>query len=46
MGVKWETKVDKFPDMTKSIETINGKKIQVGVFNGEHRWLAGIHEYG
>lgn len=46
MGVKWKTTVNKIPDMIKSIETINGKKVQVGVFNGEHAWLAGIHEYG
>lgn len=46
MGVKWETKTDKIPDMVKTIETLGGKKIQVGVLEGEQRWLAGVHEYG
>lgn len=25
---------------------MNGKSIEVGCFNGDHAWLAGIHEYG
>lgn len=44
--VKWETKYDNIPNMKRSIETIKGKKINVGVLNGEHAWLAGIHEFG
>ena len=39
MGVKWETKTNKIPEMKRAIETINGKKINVGVLNGEHAWL-------
>lgn len=47
MGVvKWKTKVNKLPKVSKSVESIEGKKVKVGVFNGEHAWLAGIHEYG
>ena len=45
-SVKWKTKKNKIPDMIKSLEVINGKKIEVGVFDGEHAWLAAIHEYG
>ena len=45
-SVKWKTKKNKIPDMVKSIEAINGKKVEVGVFDGEHAWLAAIHEYG
>lgn len=44
--VKWKTTINKFPEMQKNIETLNGKKIQVGVLEGESQWQAGIHEYG
>lgn len=39
MSVKWKTTFNKMPEMQKSIETINNKKIKVGVFSGEHAWL-------
>ncbi len=45
-NIRWNTTVNNIPDMIRSIETINGKQIQVGVFEGENAWLAGIHEYG
>ena len=32
--------------VSKSVETIGGKKVQVGALHGDHAWLAGIHEYG
>lgn len=44
MGVKTQTK-DGFPDVRKTVKTLNGKKIQCGVL-GEQAWLAAIHEYG
>jgi hypothetical protein len=48
MGVKVKTKTKKniIPKLTKEIEALNGKKVQVGVLSGEHQWLAAIHEYG
>lgn len=46
MGVKYKVKKDKFPDVQKSLETLNGRKVTVGCLKGEHAWLAGIHEYG
>lgn len=46
MAVRWRTTINKIPEITARTEAINGKKIKVGVFNGEHAWLAGIHEYG
>lgn len=46
MGIKWKTTVNKMPDMTKSIKTLDGRKVEVGVIEGEHQWLAAIHEYG
>ena len=47
MGVKVKTKINKFPHMEKSLESLNGKKVLVGVLGGgEQSWLAGIHEYG
>ena len=47
MGVEWKTVKDDFPKMEKSIEALNGKKVDVGVLDGgENAWLAAIHEYG
>ena len=44
--VKYKTKLDITKDMLKNISNVNGKRIEVGCFNGDHAWLAGIHEYG
>ncbi len=44
--MKWNTKINKIPSITETMKEINGKKIQVGVLEGESQWLAGIHEYG
>ena len=46
MGIKWKTTVNKMHDMTKSIKKSEGRKVEVGVIEGEHQWLAAIHEYG
>ena len=46
MGVKYKTVFDKLPEVTASVETMNGKKVKVGALKGDHAWLAGIHEYG
>lgn len=32
--------------MIQKAQEINGRSVQVGVFDGDHAWLAGIHEYG
>lgn len=45
-GVKIKTVKDKISEMIKTFESLNGKKVQVGVFDGENAWLARIHEYG
>lgn len=45
-GIKIKTVKDKIPDMIKTFESLSGKKVQVGVFDGENAWLARIHEYG
>lgn len=37
---------NQFPDMQASIAELNGTKINVGCLEGEHAWLASIHEYG
>ncbi len=46
MSVKWTTKTNKLPKMTKSIEALSGKSVKVGALEGNNAWLAGIHEYG
>lgn len=46
MGVKWNTKVNKLPQITMSAESLGGKKVKVGALQGENAWLVGIHEYG
>lgn len=38
MGVRWRTSFDKLPEMAANAERLNGKKVKVGVFNGEHQW--------
>lgn len=46
MGVKYRTDRDNFPAVQKATQALSGKVVKVGVFGGEHEWLAGIHEYG
>lgn len=46
MKVKWIVKKDKFPAMESTIEGLKGRKVIVGALEGDHAWLAGIHEYG
>lgn len=46
MGIKHKTIKNGFPEMKKQIELIDGTAVEVGVLKGEHKWLAGIHEYG
>ena len=43
--VRLRTSKNDFPKMKKSIEDLNGLKLNVGV-GGENGWLASIHEYG
>ncbi len=46
MGVKWTTKKNDFPSMERTLEGLNGRKVNVGCLDGAHAWLAAIHEYG
>lgn len=46
MAVKFKTVKNKFPEMQKRLQALNGKKIEVGCIQGGHTWLAAIHEYG
>jgi hypothetical protein len=46
MAVKFKTTKTIVPDMIKQAELLNGRRVQVGVLEGEHQWLAAIHEYG
>ena len=46
MGVKWVTKTNKLPDISKIATTLSGRTVEVGALAGDHKWLAGIHEYG
>ncbi len=46
MGVKYKTEVNKLPEVAKTLQMLNGKKVKVGALKGEHARLAGIHEYG
>lgn len=45
MGAKISTEKNEFPKMQKTIKALSGRKVKVGVFGGEHEWLASIHEY-
>lgn len=46
MKVKWKTTKNDLPKMTETLEALSGKRIEVGAIDGEHAWLAGIHEHG
>lgn len=46
MAVRYKTVKNKFPEMKTSIKKLDGAKVNVGVLEGEHAWLAAIHEYG
>ena len=46
MGTNWKTVKNDFPQMIASIQALNGKSIEVGAIEGEHKLLAAIHEYG
>ena len=43
--IKFKTVKDNISKTRRSIEGLNGKRVNVGVI-GENAWLAGIHEYG
>lgn len=44
--MKHTTKFDKLTQMQVQLEGMRGKKVKVGALQGDHAWLAGIHEYG
>ena len=48
MGVKTSHKSKglDFDEMIQRMKTLDGKGVEVGVLKGEHKWLAGIHEFG
>lgn len=44
--VKWKVNKDLLAQMKKNVKAVSGTSVEVGVLEGEHQWLAGIHEYG
>lgn len=46
MSIRYKTTINKLPKVATTIERLDGKKVHVGALQGEHVWLAGIHEYG
>lgn len=46
MGVERRIVRNAFPRMEASVQALKGMKVNVGALEGEHAWLAGIHEYG
>ena len=46
MGVKWKTTKNQFPKMITQIEKLNKRSVEVGVIEGEHKYIASILEYG
>lgn len=44
--MKHTTKVDKLTEMVTTLEGLKSRKAKVGALQGDHKWLAGIHEYG
>lgn len=45
MSVKYKTTINKLPEMTATVKSLNGRGAKIGALNGDHAWLAGIHEY-
>lgn len=46
MGFSHKTIKNEFPSMKTRVEMLDGEGVEVGVLQGEHAWLASIHEYG
>ena len=46
MKVHVKTVKDDLYKMERAATEIEGKKVNVGVLDGENAWLAAIHEYG
>lgn len=46
MAIKIRTVTNRLPEIKKTISTLGGRTVEVGCLDGEHAWLAGIHEYG
>lgn len=46
MSVEHTSKKNLLPQMLRKAAALNGKKVEVGVFDGDYAWLAGIHEFG
>lgn len=44
--MKHTTKFDRLTQMQVQLEGMKGRKVKVGALQGDHAWLAGIHEYG
>lgn len=46
MSIRYTVKTDGLTKLATELEGLKNKKVVVGAFNGDHAWLAGIHEYG
>lgn len=46
MKIKFKTIKNDFPKMEMAIKSMSNRSIEVGAIEGEHSWLAAIHEYG
>lgn len=46
MNIKYKTTKDGLTKLVSELKGVKNKKVKVGAFNGDHAWLAGIHEYG
>lgn len=48
MGVKtsYTSKGMDFDEMIQRMTLLDGQGVEAGVLKGEHKWLAGIHEFG
>ena len=44
--MKHTTKFDKLTEMKTQLEGMKDRSVKVGALQGDHAWLAGIHEYG
>ena len=39
MGVKYKTKINKLPEVTATMQMLNGKSLKIGALKGDNAWL-------
>ena len=46
MPTKYKTVTDNTTKLIASLQSLSGKRVEIGALQGDNKWLAAIHEYG